>query len=283
VNFEEHRIASDDGPRVYARDYRCEGSHKLPVICLHGLTRNSFDFEEVARRIAATGRRVLVPDMRGRGKSDTDPEPARYRPDVYVHDLFKIMDTLNIPRAVFVGTSMGGVMTMLAATMAPARIAAAVLNDIGAEVDPRGIARIGSYVGKSGPQESWYDMTAAVRGTNEAAFPGRDEDFWATFARRVSRERADGKIELAYDPLIAQNFSSAPPPSMMPLFLALAPVPVLVVRGALSDLLSSEGIAAMRAAKPDLETVEVPETGHAPTLEEPQAWDAVASFLARVE
>ncbi|HWA89371.1 MAG TPA: alpha/beta hydrolase [Rhizomicrobium sp.] len=283
MNFAEHRIASDDGVRIYARDYVCEGTHKLPVICLHGLTRNSFDFEEVAPRIAATGRRVVVPDMRGRGKSDNDPEPARYRPDTYVHDVFRLMDTLNIPRAVFVGTSMGGVMTMLAATMAPARIAAAVLNDIGPEIDPRGVARIGSYVGKSGPQDSWYDMTAAVRAIGEAAFPGRDDEFWATFTRRVGREREDGKIELAYDPLIAQNFSSAPPPSMMPLFVALAPVPILLVRGALSDLISRDGVAAMRGAKPDLEFVEVPDTGHAPTLEEPEAWNAIAAFLAKVE
>jgi len=283
MSFDEHRIATADGPKVYARDYSNEGAHRLPVICLHGLTRNSADFEDVAPRIVATGRRVIAIDARGRGKSENDPEPARYRADVYVGDVLRIMDTLNVPRAVFVGTSMGGVMTMLTASVAPARVAAAVLNDIGPGIDPRGIARIASYVGKSEPVDGWYDMTAAVRANNDAAFPGKDDEFWSVFTRRVARERDDGRIEFAYDPLIAQGFSNAPPPSLMPLFEALAAVPVLVVRGRLSDLLSPEGVDAMKRAKPDLEVVEVPNVGHAPTLEEPEAWDAIAAFLARVE
>lgn len=283
MNFDEHRITTADGPKVYARDYPCEGSHRLPVLCLHGLTRNSADFEVVAPRIADTGRRVIAVDMRGRGKSESDPEPARYRPDVYVGDTLRILDTLNVPRAVFLGTSMGGIMTMLAATIAPTRIAAAILNDIGPEIDPRGIARIASYVGRSEPFDSWYDMTAAVRGVGEAAFPGRDDEFWRTFTRRVARQREDGRIEFAYDPLIAQNFSTAPPPSLMGLFEALAAVPILSVRGALSDLLSPEGVAAMTRVKPDMDVVEVPNVGHAPTLEEPEAWAAIASFLAKTE
>lgn len=283
MHFDEHRIATGDGLHIYARDYAQEGAHRLPVICLHGLTRNSADFEAVAPKIAALGRRVVAIDARGRGKSDNDPEPARYRADIYVGDTLRVMDTLNMPRAVFLGTSMGGVMTMLTASVAPTRVAAAVLNDIGAEVDPRGIARIASYVGKSEPFENWYDMTAAVRAIGNAAFPGRDDEFWATFTRRMAREREDGRIEFAYDPLIAQGFSNAPPPSLMPLFQALAAVPVLVVRGALSDILSSEGVDAMLRVKPELEVAEVPDTGHAPTLEEPEAWDAIAAFLARVE
>lgn len=284
MNFDEHRIATDDGVRVYARDYSHEGAHRLPVVCLHGLTRNSADFEAVAPRIAHQGRRVVAIDARGRGKSDNDPEPARYRPDVYVGDVLRVMDTLNIPRAVFLGTSMGGIMTMIAAAVAPARVAAAVLNDIGPVVDPRGIARIASYVGKSGAFDSWYDMTAAVRAVGDAAFPERDDEFWSTFTRRVAREREDGRIEFAYDPLIAQTFSSGgPAPDLMPLFQALAHVPVLVVRGATSDILSQDGVDAMLRVKPELEVAEVPDTGHAPTLDEPEAWDAIAAFLARVE
>lgn len=286
MNFDEHRIATGDGIRVYARDYLCEGALKLPVVCLHGLTRNSADFEAVAPMIAGLGRRVVAIDARGRGKSDNDPEPARYRPDTYVADTLRVMDTLNVPCAVFLGTSMGGIMTMIAASAAPARVAAAILNDIGPLLDPRGIARIASYVGKSGPVASWYDMTAAVRAIGETAFPGRDDEFWTTFARRIAREREDGQIEFAYDPLIAQAFAAPPaepPPSLIPHFEALAQMPVLLVRGALSDLLSPEGVATMRRIKPDLELVEVADVGHAPTLEEPQAWDAIAAFLARVE
>jgi pimeloyl-ACP methyl ester carboxylesterase len=287
--FAEHRIESADGPKVYARDYMAEGvAHRLPVVCLHGLTRNSADFEVVAPRIAALGRRVIAIDARGRGKSDSDPDPARYRPDVYVGDVWRVMDALGIPRAVFLGTSMGGIMTMLAAAADPARVAAAILNDIGAEVDPRGIARIASYVGKSGPFASWDEMIVAVKATQTVAFPGRlgDDGFWRMLVRRVARERADGRVEFAYDPAIAQAFAAAPagpPPSMMPLFQILATRPVLLIRGAISDLLSPSGVAAMMEAKPDLAFAEVPNVGHAPTLEEHEAWSAIAAFLSRVE
>jgi pimeloyl-ACP methyl ester carboxylesterase len=289
MQFAEHRIETADGPKVYARDYAAEGGARgLPVLCLHGLTRNSADFEVVAPWITALGRRVIAIDARGRGRSDNDPDPARYRADVYVSDVWRVMDALGIPRAVFLGTSMGGIMTMLAAAAGSARVAAAILNDIGAEVDPRGIARIASYVGKSGPFASWDEMIAAVKTTQIVAFPGKAEDdaFWRMFARRVARERADGRIEFAYDPAIAQAFSAAPPgppPSMMPLFQNLATRPVLVIRGAISDLLSPAAVAAMKDAKPDMAFADVPNVGHAPTLEEPEAWSAITAFLARVE
>jgi len=285
MDFAQHRITTSDGPFVYARDYAGAGGRR-PVVCLHGLTRSSADFDEVAPRIAALGRRVVAIDARGRGKSDNDPDPTRYRPDIYVADVLRVLDALGIPRAVFLGTSMGGIMTMLAATIAPDRIAAAILNDIGTEVDPRGLARIASYVGKAGPFASWGEMTDAVRNTQSVAFPGRDDSFWRKFTHRVGRERDDGRIEFAYDPAIANAFAAAPPgppPDMAPLFAALADTPVLLVRGALSDLLSAQTVTAMKHAKPDMKFAEVPNVGHAPTLEEPEAWDAIAAFLAEVE
>lgn len=285
MDFAEHRIATPDGPAVYARDYAAPGMG-LPVLCLHGLTRNSADFEQVAPRIAALGRRVVAIDARGRGKSDNDPDATRYRPDVYVGDVLRVLDTLGLPRAVFLGTSMGGIMTMLAATIAPDRVAAAILNDIGTEVDPVGLKRIASYVGKAGPFASWDEMNAAAKASQSVAFPDKDDAFWRNFARRVARERSDGKVEFSYDPAIANAFVAAPagpPPSMMPLFAALKKTPVLLVRGAISDLLSRETVAAMQQAKPDLDFVEVPKVGHAPILEEPEAWNALAAFLAKVE
>jgi pimeloyl-ACP methyl ester carboxylesterase len=287
MGFAEHRIETTDGPKIYARDYAAAAPTRgLPVVCLHGLTRNSADFEVVAPKIATLGRRVIAVDARGRGLSDNDPDPSRYRPDVYVGDLWGIMDTLDVPRAVFLGTSMGGIMTMLTAATNSARVVAAILNDIGAEVDPAGIARIGSYVGKAKPFASWDEAIAAVKATQSVAFPGKDDGFWRTFTRRVARERADGQIEFAYDPAIANAFAAAPaapPPSMMPLFLLIAPRPVLLIRGAISDLLSPACVAAMKEAKPDMEFAEVPNVGHAPTLEEPEAWSAIVAFLSRVE
>lgn len=284
MSFRERRIATPDGPQVYVRDYAADGV-RLPVLCLHGLTRNSRDFEDVALRIAALGRRVVAMDVRGRGQSDRDVDPARYRPDVYVADLLRVLDALSIPRAVFLGTSMGGIMTMLAAVSSPARVSAAILNDIGPELDPAGIKRIASYVGKSAAYPSWDAITAAVKATQGGAFPGRDEEFWRKFALRVAREGADGRVEFAYDPAIAIAFAApeTPAPSMVPLFEALASRPVLLLRGALSDLLSMDGVSTMRRIKPDLQFTEVPNVGHAPTLEEPQAWTAIEQFLSSVE
>ncbi len=285
MQYAEHRIATVDGLTLYARDYAAQGDVRgLPVLCLHGLTRNSADFEDVAPKIAALGRRVIVIDMRGRGLSEYDPDPARYRADVYVGDTLAVLDALAIPRAVFLGTSMGGIVTMLAATTARERIAASILNDVGPEIDPAGVARISSYVGKAGPFESWEQTVAGVRLAQQFCFPDRDENFWQSFARRVTRELSGGRFAYAYDPAIALAFAAppaSPPPSMLPLFEALAVVPVLLVRGALSDLLSLQGVATMKRVKPDLAYAEVSNVGHAPLLNEPEAWNGIASFLAR--
>jgi pimeloyl-ACP methyl ester carboxylesterase len=278
--YTERFLRVPDGLSLFARDYAPQGAAAAtPVLCLHGLTRNSVDFDVLAGRIAVLGRRVIVPDMRGRGRSDNDPVPDRYRPNIYVTDTVAWLDALEISRAVFIGTSMGGIITMLAAVIAQPRIAAAVLNDIGPEIDPRGIARIGSYVGKEGPFASWDEAIAAVSEAQRDNFPDRDDAFWQSFARRVMRER-DGRVEFAYDPAIASTFGGgAAPASMAPLFEALARVPVLVIRGALSDLLSPAGVETMKRVKPDLQYVEVPGVGHAPTLNESVSWNAIEKFL----
>jgi pimeloyl-ACP methyl ester carboxylesterase len=286
VSYLERMIAVPDGLNVFARDYAAVGDVRgVPVICLHGLTRNSADFEVVAPRIAALGRRVLAMDVRGRGLSDRDPMPQRYIPPVYAADVVHAMSIFGVERAVFVGTSMGGLITMIVAMMAAGRVAGAVLNDVGPVVNASGLQRIAQYVGKTPPQDGWGALTAHVKGTQSAAFPDADDAFWQTMARRVGRELPDGRIAFDYDPGIAHIFeqpAAAAAPDLTPIFKALTDVPVLVVHGALSDILLPEGIAAMRALKPDLDVVDVPRVGHAPTLEEPEAWDAMARFFARV-
>ncbi len=288
--FEERVVATVDGLTLYARDYPpLLPETGLPVICLHGLTRNSRDFEVIAPRIAALGRRVIVPDMRGRGKSANDPDPAHYVPAVYAQDVLKVMDALGVPKAVFVGTSMGGIITMVLATLAPDRIAATVFNDVGPKISVEGLSRIASYVGHVQPMADWNAAAEAVRATSGAAFPERIDDaaFWLAFARRTCHQLDDGQVELDYDPHIALAFADfdadAPAPDLTPLFQALATKPMLSVRGAISDLFSADTVDAMRALKPDLATVEVDNVGHAPMLDEPQAWDAILDFLARVE
>lgn len=288
--FEERVIVTLDGLPLYVRDYPpLLPETGLPVICLHGLTRNSHDFEIVAPRIAALGRRVIAPDMRGRGRSANDPDPAHYVLAVYAQDVLRLMDELQVPRAVFIGTSMGGLITIVVATMAPDRIAASVLNDVGPKLNGAGLSRIASYVGRSQPVASWDEAAAAVRAVNGAAYPGRldDDAFWLTFARRTFREREDGMLETTYDPHIALAFmdfdGDAPAPDITPLFAPLAQKPMLSVRGAISDLLGEEGVEGIRAVKPDIEAVTVEGVGHAPMLDEPEAWDAVLDFLARVD
>jgi pimeloyl-ACP methyl ester carboxylesterase len=287
--FAERFVTSPDGLKLFVRDYPAHGGERgTPVVCIHGLTRNSADFEGVAPRIAGKGRRVLAVDVRGRGRSERDPKPERYQGPTYVGDMIAILNTLDIKRAIFLGTSMGGLITMIASAMAGDRIHAAILNDVGPVVDPRGLARIGGYVGKTGTFETWEALTDRIKAMQGAIYPDADEAFWQTFARRTATVRSDGVIELDYDPAIANAFAPpqdgtpAPAPDLMPLFQALGSRPVLVVRGAISDILSADGIAAMRLVKADLDVAEVPGVGHAPTLEEPSAWAAISAFLDRV-
>lgn len=276
--------SSADGLALYARDYAGDEG-KTPVICIHGLTRNSRDFEDLAPMIAATGRRVIAVDVRGRGRSAWDPIPANYHPGTYATDIVALMAQQAIPRAVFIGTSMGGLITMVLAAFAPQAIAGAVLNDIGPELSPVGIARIGGYVGQAKPVETWADAAAYAKAINASAFPDATDDTWAAFARRTFREGEDGKPVLDYDPDIALAFKiapDAPPPDMWPLFRALTMGrPTLLIRGALSDLVDETIAARMREAAPDMAYAEVPRTGHAPMLTEPAAWSAIEAFLER--
>lgn len=285
----EHTVRSADGLGLFVRDYPAEAPAQghvdlgIPVLCLHGLTRNSRDFELVAPRIAALGRRVIAMDVRGRGRSDWDATPARYTPMTYAQDALRVLDQLAVEKAVWLGTSMGGIITMAAAQSAPQRIAGAIFNDIGPVIDPKGIARIAGYVGKVEPYGSWEAAAVAVKMLNGAAYPSADDAFWLTLAQRTFHTRPDGRLELDYDPSIAAGMNPATPqPDLSPLFDAFAAIPLLVLRGALSDILSRDGVAAMQAKKPDLAVAEVPGVGHAPTLEEPSAWLPMVDFLARV-
>lgn len=287
-DFQERRWSSSDGLGLYARDYpAAPGPTRLPVICLHGLTRNSKDFEEVAPRLAAGGRRVLVPDVRGRGRSDRDPSPGNYVPTRYARDVIDLLDRLGIARAVFLGTSMGGIITMVLAARRSRAIAAAILNDVGPVVDPAGVTRIMSYVGKRPELSSWSAATGYVRGINEAAFPDYGEEDWERFARRTFRDNG-GTPELDYDPAIMvplqEGRYKAPRLLAWYLFLRLARSrPTLLIRGALSDVISARVARQMSARAPRLQRAEVANVGHAPSLLEPEASHALEGFLDRVD
>jgi pimeloyl-ACP methyl ester carboxylesterase len=285
--FVERTYRGAGGLALYARDYAGAGGEpRCPVLCIHGLTRNSGDFEDVAPWIAAKGRRVLVVDVRGRGKSDRDPDPARYHPAVYAGDMLKLLDDAGIARAVFIGTSMGGIITMAVAAKRLRAIAAAVLNDVGPMISMVGLERIRGYVGKSRPVESWDDAAAYIKSINEPAFPHNSMDEWHRWARRTFRE-VNGKLELNYDPRIAASVQSARvrPTSLMArlLYRRLARNrPTLLIRGAASDLVGLKEARYMREAAPALRYAEVPGVGHAPMLTEPEARTALAAFLDEV-
>ena len=285
--YEERRWTSRDGLTLYARDYPAAGDGgRLPVICLHGLTRNSKDFEEIAPIIAGWGRRVIAADVRGRGQSDRDPNPKNYRPPIYARDVVEMMASLDIDRAVFFGTSMGGLITMTLMVIRPKLIAAAILNDVGPEIAPEGIERILSYAGKKVDIRDWNDAADYVRRTQGVAFPDFSDEDWRRFAQRTFRQATDGP-ELDYDPSISGPISK-PPGKLAPwiagmLFRRLARKrPVLLLRGALSDIISSEIADRMQRQAPSLIRVDVPRVGHAPTLAEPVAVDAIDKFLRTV-
>ena len=285
--FAERRWHSRDGLSLYCRDYPGDsGPARLPVVCLHGLTRNSGDFEGVAPLIAASGRRVIVPDVRGRGESQWDASPGRYEPRTYARDVIEMLDALGIARAVFVGTSMGGVIMMMLAVRHRHRIAAAVLNDVGPEVSPEGLQRIQSYVGKPVELATWADAVAHVRRLNESSLPHLDESGWERMAERAYTMGSDGPVA-RYDPAIAVPLAAgkAKAPALIAWLLYRRLVksrPALVIRGERSDILSAGTAARMVAGRAGCELVEVPGVGHAPTLEEPASRQALARFLQRV-
>ena len=285
--YQERHWRSHDGLRLFARDYPAAGEEvRLPVICLHGLTRNSKDFEDVAPIIAGWNRRVIVPDVRGRGESDRDIDPKNYQPKIYARDVLEMMAALDLSRAVFLGTSMGGLITMTLAALRPRVIAAAILNDVGPAISPEGIARILSYAGKPANVRDWNEAAAYVRRTNAVAFPGNSDEDWHRFAQRTFRQGSLGP-ELDYDPAITAPLQK-PPPRLAGfvaslLFRRLARKrPTLLIRGELSDIISADIADRMQRMAPRLKRVDVPNVGHAPMLTEPAAVDAIDQFLRTV-
>lgn len=275
---------SFDGLRLHARDHAAAaGEARLPVICIHGLTRNARDFEDLAPWIAVKGRRVLSVEMRGRGGSDRDLNPENYQPGVYARDVAGLFHALGIERALFVGTSMGGLITLALAAMTPRLIAGAVLNDIGPKIDSEGMARLRRYVGKPVEVADWHDAAAYAKTVNELAFRTANPALWPRIARRLFVDGPDDRPVLDYDPAISRSLgdANAELPEAWPLFEALAKGrPLAVIRGEVSDLLSRETVGRMRAIAPHATFAEAAGVGHAPLLNEPEALAALETFFS---
>ncbi len=284
--WHEQRIRSADGLSLYCRDYRPPAGIQAAaptVLCVPGLTRNCRDFESLALWLSAT-HRVLTPDLRGRGRSDYDPDPRRYQPLTYVGDLATLLRALGVQQVFWIGTSLGGLLAMLMAAMRPELLRGVVLNDVGPQIDPAGAARIAEYVGRLPPVRTWEDAAAQARLVNGTVLPDFNDEDWLRFARRAYRDDGTGQPVLDMDPRIGDvvRETTGPAPDLWPMFRALASVPTLVIRGALSDILSAQTLEKMRAVKPDLETLVLEGRGHAPTLDEPDCRAAIRALLERV-
>ena len=282
ADFADRYWTSADGIKLHYRDY-AGPLDRPPILCIPGLTRNASDIEPVDDRYAGEWR-VLCVDLRGRGLSGFDPDPANYAPAVYVADLLKFLDQLGIADAVFLGTSLGGLCTMLLAATDAERIAGVMLNDIGPVIDQAGIDRIGGYVGQDTSFSSWDEAIAELSRRHGATFPKWGAGEWERFAHRIAREEKS-EVRFDYDMRIADNFVRAagtPQIDAWPFYRALEGRPVTILRGAHSDLLSEETAQEMVAEHSDAKLVTVPDVGHAPNLEEPESLAAIDDLLARV-
>ncbi|MCW1430450.1 alpha/beta fold hydrolase [Novosphingobium sp. JCM 18896] len=282
TEFADCYWTSRDGLKLHYRDY--SGPAERPaLLCLPGLTRNARDFENLAARLAGQWR-VIAPDMRGRGDSAYAKDSATYNPFQYVDDVNHLLDEAGVDRYVAIGTSLGGLMTMILAMNAPERIAGAVINDVGPVLEPAGLARIGAYVGQGRSFPTWMHAARAIEETQAGSYPGYGIDDWLAVAKRLMVLSSNGRIVFDYDMKIAEPFArieAGPQPDLWPGIEALAGKPVLLLRGALSDLLSAQTLEQMRAALPGAETVTIAQVGHAPTLDEPEAVAAIERLLTR--
>ena len=289
IDVTDRFVTAQDGLKLHVRSYGPRVSDALPVVCLPGLARTAADFEPFATSLAgdpATPRHVIALDSRGRGQSEYDRDPANYSLQVELADLQAVLTALAIARAVFIGTSRGGILTMLLATVRPTAIAGCVLNDIGPVIESTGLLRIKSYVGKLPRPVSFHEAAEILRRLFASQFPKLSDDGWVAFARTTFKD-VGSRVVPDYDPKLAVTLAAVQPDQPLPdlwrQFDALARVPMMVIRGGISDILSAATVEAMRARRDRLERLEVPDEGHAPMLVGPQIIGRIVSFVNSCE
>ncbi len=284
--FTDHFVTAQDGLRLHVREYSERAAPGIPVVCLPGLARSTADFDELAAALAGDAgrpRRVLTLDYRGRGLSDYDPDPGNYSVPVELGDILVVLTARAVSRAVFIGTSRGGLLTMALAAARPAAIAAAVLNDIGPVIEPQGLMRIKGYVGML-PQPCSFEEGADIqRRLFGDQFTRLGDADWLASAKRTWREQ-DGRLVVNYDPHLSRSLAAFDPanplPPLWPQFDALHDIPLMVIRGANSDILSAATVAEMRARRRDTTVIEIRDQGHAPLLADAETIGSIAAFVA---
>jgi pimeloyl-ACP methyl ester carboxylesterase len=277
-------VTAPDGLRLHVREYGSRTIPRLPAVCLPGLARTGADFETLATALAGDSRvprRVLVLDLRGRGRSDYDRNPKNYNVQVELADVLAVLTARAVDAAVFIGTSRGGILTMLLAAARPTALAGCVLNDIGPVIEPKGLMRIKSYVGNLPRVASLHEAADVLRRLFAGQFPNLSDDDWVAFARRTFTD-VEGRIvpdyDVRLDKALARLNPERPLPPLWKEFDALARVPLLVIRGGHSDILSPATVAAMQTRHPAMEAIEVPDQGHAPLLSDPALVGRIAAF-----
>ncbi len=281
-------VTSQDGLRLHVRDDGPRNAAALPIVCLPGLARTVADFDALSSALANghPPRRVIAIDSRGRGQSDYD-KPENYNLAVELNDVVSVLTALEIGPAVFVGSSRGGILTMLLSVAHPTAVAGAVLHDIGPVIEPKGLARIKSYVGKLPQLRDYPDGAKILRRLFDAQFPKLTNEQWLAAAQRAWKLDDDGKLVPTYDVRLSRMLAEVdierPLPAMWNEFDALARVPLLVIRGANSDILSAATVATMREHDPDLESIEVADQGHVPLLDEGALIARIAEFIGRCD
>ena len=275
----ERRFTAQDGLGLYFRDYGDPDSTATPVLCLGGLFRNARDFDPLARRLGEN-RRILCPDLRGRGQSDYDPDWRNYQPRTYLNDIAQVLVQTNVQRVVVVGTSFGGLLAMGLGAVMPMNLAGVVLNDVGPEIRQDTLDSILSYIGTEHPEPDWPSAAEAVRTQTPGTVFQTDAMFEA-MVRNTYREGEDGLLHFDWDvnivkPIVATQSAT---PDLWPYFKGLQPIPLLAFRGEKSDALTRNCFLQMGREYPNARLVTVPGTGHAPTLTEPECVVALDMFL----
>ncbi|MBB5051539.1 pimeloyl-ACP methyl ester carboxylesterase [Afipia massiliensis] len=289
-SFRDVYCQSADGLKLHAKVIGPDNGTALPVLCLPGLTRTTDDFDDIARAIAtnpAAPRKVVAVDYRGRGLSDYDPDPAKYTVPVELGDVLTIAASLGISRAILLGTSRGGLISMALAAAQPQLLAGVILNDIGPALEIDGLMKIKGYIANPPPRQTWDEAAGGLKELFGSVFPSLSDAEWMAWARRAFREKAGGGLERTYDLKLAHTLDGLDPANPLPqvweLFDKLAGVPVMLIHGGLSDLLSLQGVQDMIARRPDIELVTVADQGHAPLLADNPTMDRIVAFCARCD
>ncbi|MBI3700275.1 MAG: alpha/beta hydrolase [Afipia sp.] len=290
-HFRDFFCQAPDGLKLHAKILGEAKTSTLPVLCLPGLTRTADDFDVIARALSgAPGapRQVIAMDFRGRGLSAYDAKPENYNVVTECGDVIALLGALGISRAIFLGTSRGGLVSMVMAATKPDLMAALILNDIGPALEIKGLMKIIGYIANPPPRKTFDEAARGLKELFSPVFPKLDDAGWMAWAHRAFREKKDGSgLERTYDLKLNKTLEGIdpanPPQPIWDLFDKLAGKPLMLIHADLSDLVSPQGVKDMVARRPDIDLVEVPNEGHAPLLADKPTIDRILAFCARCD